>query len=63
MLKIRRFYNQNKKMIWKITGIIVFFILLIQLLNYFAKSKNINNISDNINNNPSFINNSNFFNI
>lgn len=60
MLKIRRYYNQNKKTIWKVTGIIVFFILLIQLLNYFAKSKNINNISDNINNNSSFINNSNY---
>ena len=60
MLKIRRYYNQNKKTIWKVTGFIVFFILLIQLLNYFAKSKNINNISNNINNNPSFINNSNY---
>lgn len=60
MLKIRRYYNQNKKTIWKVTGIIVFFILLIQLLNYFAKSKNINNISNNINNNSSFINNSNY---
>ena len=60
MLKIRRYYNQNKKTILKVTGFIVFFILLIQLLNYFAKRKNINDVSDNINNNPSFVNNSNY---
>lgn len=61
MLRIRRYYNQNKKVIWRITGFIVFFILLIQLLNYFAKNKNMNNdMSGNTSNNISFINNSNY---
>lgn len=58
MLKIRRYYNQNKKTIWKVTGFIVFLILLIQLLNYFAKSKNVdNNVLNNTNNSSNLINN------
>ena len=48
MLKIKRYYNQNKKVIWKITSFMVFLILLIQLLNYFVKNKENSNISSNL---------------
>ena len=38
MYKLIRFYNQNRKKIFKIILIIVLIIGLIQLLNYFAKN-------------------------
>ena len=40
MLKLRRWYNQNRKTIWKVTGFIVFLIALIQLLNHISRSNN-----------------------
>ncbi len=40
MYKLIRFYNQNRKKIFKIILIIVLIIGLIQLLNYFAKQSN-----------------------
>lgn len=39
MLKIRRIYNQNKKMIWKFLAGIVFLIMILQFLNTLAKNK------------------------
>ena len=41
MHRLRRWYNQNKKTIWKVTGIVVFLIGIIQLLNYFAGQNNV----------------------
>lgn len=40
MHKLRRFYYQNKEMIWKSVGIIVFILLIIQVINIFAKNSN-----------------------
>ena len=40
MFRLRRWYNQNRKTIWQATAIIVFCILIIQVLNYFAGQKN-----------------------
>lgn len=40
MFRLRRWYNQNSTTIWKVTGFVVFLILLIQTLNYFAGRKN-----------------------
>lgn len=40
MLKLKRFYNQNRKKIWKITGIIVFFYMVLQFFNYLAGKNN-----------------------
>ena len=34
--KLIRYYNQNRRMIWRIIGICVFIIIIIQLANYFA---------------------------
>ena len=36
MFRLRRWYNQNSKTIWKVTGIVVFLIVILQVLNYFA---------------------------
>lgn len=63
MYKLIRFYNQNRKKIFKIILIIVLIIAIIQLLNYFAKNKtkekteeNSNTIS-NINNQQELLSN------
>ena len=40
MFRLRRWYNQNSKTIWKVTGIVVFLIIILQVLNYFAGKKN-----------------------
>ena len=40
MFRLRRWYNQNSKTIWKITGIVVFLILVLRVLNYFAGQNN-----------------------
>lgn len=58
MYKLIRFYNQNRKKIFKIILIIVLIIGLIQLLNYFAKQSNsLDNIQKNtINNNGNQVN-------
>lgn len=42
--RLRRWYNRNSKMIWRITVIIVFFIIMLQLFNYFEGRNN--NIKD-----------------
>ena len=42
MFRLRRWYNQNSKTIWKVTGIVAFCIIILQLFNYFAKEKNSN---------------------
>lgn len=49
MYKLIRFYNQNRKKIFKVILIIVLIISIIQLLNYFAKNSNKNNSSQNNN--------------
>lgn len=56
MYKLIRFYNQNRKKIFKIILIIVLIIGLIQLLNYFAKQSN--NINKNDYEQKNIINNS-----
>lgn len=40
MYKLRRWYNQNRKTIWKVIGIVVFLIAILQLLNYIAGRNN-----------------------
>lgn len=45
MFRLRRWYNQNRKTIWKVTGIVVFLIIILQVLNYFAGRQN--NIENN----------------
>ncbi len=37
MYKLMRFYNQNKKMILRIVGFIIFLIIILQLLNFMTK--------------------------
>lgn len=50
MFRLKRWYNQNSKAIWKVTGIVVFFIIVLQTLNYFAsKNDNIEYNSNTIN--------------
>ncbi len=49
MYKLIRFYNQNRKAIWKMIGIIIVIIIILQLLNYAQKQK--------AENQKSFINN------
>ena len=49
MHRLIRFYNQNRKDIWKVIGIIVIIIIVLQLLNYSAKKtkqEKINNNAD-----------------
>lgn len=41
MNNLIRFYNQNRKQIFQILGVIAFLILILQLLNYFTKMNNI----------------------
>ena len=40
MYRLFRFYNQNRKKIWLMIGIIAFVFLIIQLLNNIAKEQN-----------------------
>lgn len=49
MYNLIRFYNQNRKKIFKIILVIVFIIAIIQLLNYFAKKQNESDENININ--------------
>ena len=58
MHNIIRFYNQNRKQIIRAILIIAFIIILIQLLNYFAKLNNNNNQSSIISNDTYSIGNS-----
>lgn len=61
MHKLMRYYNQNKKKIWGIVGIIVFLLIILQLLNYFAKKNNEANLNNTANaeqNNSIVLNNS-----
>lgn len=51
MYKLIRFYNQNRKQIWKIIGVIFMIILVLQLLNYSTKQKAKNQNNSTINNN------------
>ena len=44
MNKLIRFYNQNRKQIFQILGVIAFFIIILQLLNYFTKINNENKL-------------------
>lgn len=48
MNRLVRFYNRNRKEIWKVIGIIVLIIFVLQMLNYVAKKKKVeNNIENN----------------
>lgn len=40
MNRFIRWYNQNQKSFWKVIGVIILIILLIQLINYYFKSEN-----------------------
>ena len=51
MLKIRRIYNQNKKSIWRIFGIVAFLLLFLYLVNFFIGKKSRMELNENINNN------------
>ncbi len=44
MHRLREFYYSNKAMIWRIASIIVFFFVLIQLINYMVARRNANNV-------------------
>lgn len=57
MYKLIRFYNQNRKKIFKIILIIVFIIGIIQLLNWLTKEKNNKKVQNNVIENSSVINN------
>ncbi len=49
MHKLRSFFYKNKYKIFKILGILIFIIILIQLLNFFAgRDNNVSNIKQNI---------------
>lgn len=54
MYKIVRFYNQNKKTIWKVILCIALIIGIIQILNYITKKKmgenNMDNLQEQVNN-------------
>jgi len=52
MFRLRRWYNQNSKTIWKVTGIVVFLIIILQVLNYFAGKNNDIEYNSNIENLP-----------
>lgn len=56
MYKLIRFYNQNRKKIFKIILIIVFIIGIIQLLNWLAKINNNKEIQNNVIENSSMTN-------
>lgn len=58
MYKLIRFYNQNRKKIFKIILIIVFIIGIIQLLNWLTKVKNSNKTQNNVIQNNTVINSS-----
>lgn len=51
MLKIRRIYNQNKKSIWRIFGIVAFLLLLLYLVNFLVGKKSGLEVNEGINNN------------
>lgn len=59
MYKLIRFYNQNRKMIFKIILIIVFIIGIIQLLNWLTKLKSERKIQNNVMQNSSSVINNN----
>ena len=46
MNKFIRWYNQNRKKVWSILGIIVIIIVVIQLINNYYKQKNEEEISN-----------------
>ena len=39
LFRLRRWYNQNSKKIWKVTGIVVFLLIILRVLNYYAGHK------------------------
>lgn len=55
MYRLIRFYNQNRKQIWKIIGVILIIIFVLQLLNYSAKQKAKNQNNSTINNNNNLL--------
>lgn len=60
MYNLRRFYNQNRKAIWRIILIIAFAIIILQVLNGFAKNRNNEKITElntnNVNKNATTLN-------
>lgn len=47
MNRFMRWYNQNRKTVWKLIGIIVIVIIVIQLINHYYKVKNEEELNDN----------------
>ena len=47
MNRFMRWYNQNRKTVWKVIGIIVIVIIVIQLINHYYKVKNEEELNDN----------------
>ena len=59
MYKLLRFYNQNRKKLWFMVGVIIFVIIIIQLLNSIARQQNRqeNNQKENSTNQETTLNN------
>ena len=57
MYKLIRLFNQNRRKVFIIILIIVFIIVSIQLLDYFAKINNENKIQNNVNSVENVLNN------
>ena len=51
MHRLVRFYNQNRKDIWKVIGFVILIIFVLQTLNYVEKKKDSNDKENNIENN------------
>ena len=47
MNRFMRWYNQNRKTVWKVIGIIVIVIIVIQLINHYYKVKNEEELNNN----------------
>ncbi len=66
MNRFMRWYNQNRKTVWKLIGIIVIVIIVIQLINHYYKVKNeeeLNNNSQTQNTTTNSSTNSNYNNV
>lgn len=57
MNNLRRLYNQNRKGIWWVMIIIAFFLIILQITNYFIGKSNEQKSEDNLTNNTIKINN------
>lgn len=56
MHRLIRFYNQNKKDIWKVIGVIIAIIVILQMLNYISKKNNEKQLQEKKENNNTYSN-------